>query len=54
MIFKDFNYKQLILGGTIMEKVLEILKEDARATPKDIAIMLGITEEEVIEKNKSM
>lgn len=37
-----------------MEKVLEILKEDARATPKDIAIMLGITEEEVIEKIKSL
>lgn len=30
-----------------MEKILEILKEDARATPKDIAIMLGISENEV-------
>ena len=30
-----------------MDKILEILKEDARATPKDIAVMLGISEEEV-------
>ncbi|TDT67447.1 AsnC family transcriptional regulator [Hypnocyclicus thermotrophus] len=37
-----------------MEKIIEILKEDSRATPKDIAIMLGISEEEVKEKIKQL
>lgn len=30
-----------------MDKILEILKEDARTSAKDIAVMLGLTEEEV-------
>ncbi|BDU49805.1 Lrp/AsnC family transcriptional regulator [Haliovirga abyssi] len=40
-----------------MEKIIEILKEDSRVTVKDIAVMLGMTEEDVkteikrLEKN---
>lgn len=33
-----------------MDKILEILKEDARVSPKDISIMLGEKEEEVIKQ----
>ena len=35
-----------------MDKIIEIIKEDSRATPKDIAVMLGMTEEEVVNKIK--
>lgn len=37
-----------------MDKILEILKEDARATPKDIAVMLGISETEVTKAIKKL
>lgn len=37
-----------------MEKILEILKEDSRVTPKEIAIMLGLTEAEVVAKIKEL
>jgi DNA-binding Lrp family transcriptional regulator len=37
-----------------MDKIIEIIKEDSRATPKDIAVMLGMTEEEVIIKIKKL
>ncbi|NLK62912.1 MAG: Lrp/AsnC family transcriptional regulator [Fusobacteria bacterium] len=37
-----------------MEKVLELLREDARVSTKDMAIMLNISEEEVIDKMKSL
>lgn len=37
-----------------MDKILEILKEDSRVTPKDISIMLGLTEVEVMEKIKEL
>ncbi len=37
-----------------MDKIIEIIKEDSRATPKDIAIMLGMTEEEVVKKIKKL
>lgn len=37
-----------------MDKIIEIIKEDSRATPKDIAVMLGISEEEVIAKIKKL
>lgn len=33
-----------------MDKIIEIIKEDSRATPKDIAVMLGMSEEEVRAK----
>ena len=35
-----------------MDKIIEILKEDSRATAKDISVMLGISEQEVVEKIK--
>ncbi len=37
-----------------MDKIIEIIKEDSRATPKDIAVMLGMTEEEVVNKIKKL
>ena len=37
-----------------MDKIIEIIKEDSRATPKDIAVMLGMTEEEVVSKIKKL
>ncbi len=37
-----------------MEKILEILQEDSRATIKEISIMLGETEEEVKNKIKEL
>jgi len=37
-----------------MEKILDILKEDSRVSTKDIAIMLGISEEEVKIKIKEL
>lgn len=37
-----------------MEKVLELLREDARVSTKDMAIMLNISEEEVIDKMNSL
>ena len=37
-----------------MDKIIEIIKEDSRATPKDIAVMLGMSEEEVIAKIKKL
>ena len=36
-----------------MDKIIEILKEDSRATAKDISVMLGISEQEVVEKIKN-
>ena len=39
-----------------MDRIIEIIKEDSRATPKDIAVMLGMSEEdfngfvEIVEK----
>lgn len=33
-----------------MEKIIEILKEDSRVTPKEIGIMLGLSKEEVLKK----
>lgn len=37
-----------------MERILEILQEDSRATIKDIAIMLEVSEEEVRDKIKEL
>ena len=37
-----------------MDKIIEILKEDSRATAKDISFMLGISEQEVVEKIKKL
>lgn len=37
-----------------MDRIIEIIKEDSRATPKDIAVMLGMSEEEVIAKIKKL
>ncbi len=37
-----------------MDKILELLKEDARVTTKDMAIMLDMPEKEVIEKMKKL
>ena len=37
-----------------MDKIIEILKEDSRATAKDISVMLGISEQEVVEKIKKL
>lgn len=37
-----------------MDKILDILKEDSRVSTKDIAIMLGISEEEVKIKIKEL
>ena len=37
-----------------MDRIIEIIKEDSRATPKDIAVMLGMREEEVIAKIKKL
>lgn len=38
----------------MMERIIEILKEDSRATVKDIAIMLGMTEEDVKKEIKRL
>ncbi|MGM0508170.1 MAG: Lrp/AsnC family transcriptional regulator [Fusobacteriota bacterium] len=37
-----------------MEKIIEILKEDSRATVKDIAVMLNKPEEEIQKKIKKL
>lgn len=37
-----------------MDKILELLKEDARVNTKDMAVMLNISEEEVVDKIKKL
>ncbi len=37
-----------------MDKILELLREDARVTTKDMAVMLDMSEQEVIEKMKKL
>jgi DNA-binding Lrp family transcriptional regulator len=45
-----FSYSAVKMGGIDLQEILELLEKNDRYTPAEIAVMLGITEDEVKAK----